>query len=209
HADADGRLDRERQCARIDRCVGHELHEHARHADRLADDAQPSAVRVSAHAALYGPRRRRHRHRSQLHVPMRLVSFVAALLIASAPFDSSAQGGAKPIHLVVAFPAGGPTDFVGRVLATELSKELGQPVIVENKPGANGNIGADYVAKAPADGSVLFLTTVGAVAISPALYETLPYDPLKDFAPISLAVNNSTIFVVNPRNPPSNAAEFV
>ena len=140
---------------------------------------------------------------------MRLLSFVAALLIASAPFDSSAQGGAKPIHLVVAFPAGGPTDFVGRVLATELSKALGQPVIVENKPGANGNIGADYVAKAPADGSVLFLTTVGAVAISPALYETLPYDPLKDFAPISLVVNNSTIFVVNPRNPASNAAEFV
>ena len=140
---------------------------------------------------------------------MRLVSFVAALLIASATSGAYAQGSAKPIHLIVAFPAGGPTDFVGRVVATELSKELGQPVIVENKPGANGNIGADYVAKAPADGSVLFLTTVGAVAISPALYETLPYDPLKNFAPISLVVNNSTIFVVNLRNPASNAAEFV
>jgi tripartite-type tricarboxylate transporter receptor subunit TctC len=140
---------------------------------------------------------------------MKVVSFIAALLIGSTSFGACAQGGVKPIHLIVAFPAGGPTDFVGRVLATELSKELRQPVIVENKPGANGNIGADYVAKAPADGSVLFLTTVGAVAISPALYDTLPYDPLKDFAPISLVVNNSTILVVNPRNPASDAAEFV
>ena len=115
----------------------------------------------------------------------RITSFLAAVCVTLAS-AALAQGGVKPVHLIVAFPAGGPTDFVARVLANELSKEIGQSVIVENKPGANGNIGADYVAKAPPDGSVLFLTTVGAVAISPALYETLPYDPLKDFAPISL-----------------------
>jgi tripartite-type tricarboxylate transporter receptor subunit TctC len=138
-----------------------------------------------------------------------IASFLAAVCVTLASVAALAQGGGKPVHLVVAFPAGGPTDFVARVLANALSAEIGQTVIVENKPGANGNIGADYVAKAPPDGSVLFLTTVGAVAISPALYETLPYDPQKDFAPISLVVNNSTIFVVNPRNPASNAAEFV
>jgi tripartite-type tricarboxylate transporter receptor subunit TctC len=137
-----------------------------------------------------------------------VAAIVGAVSIAIAPFAAHAQGG-KPIRLIVAFPPGGPTDFVGRVLATELSNQLGETVIVENKPGANGNIGADYVAKAPPDGSVLFLTTVGAVSISPALYETLPYDPIKDFAPISLVVNNSTVFVVNPKNPAANAAEFV
>ena len=141
---------------------------------------------------------------------MKLIArFVAAVCLIFGAGALLAQGTGKPVHLIVAFPAGGPTDFVARVLANELSKEIGQTVIVENKPGANGNIGADYVTKAPPDGSVLFLTTVGAVAISPALYETLPYDPLKDFAPISLVVNNSTIFVVNPRNPASNAAQFV
>jgi tripartite-type tricarboxylate transporter receptor subunit TctC len=138
-----------------------------------------------------------------------IVRLVVVTCVMLASQVALAQTSAKPVHLIVAFPPGGPTDFVARVLATELSKEIGQTVIVENKPGANGNIGADYVAKAPPDGSVLFLTTVGAVAISPALYETLPYDPQKDFAPISLVVNNSTIFVVNPRNPASNVAEFV
>ena len=135
----------------------------------------------------------------------RIAICLAAFCMTITSATALAQSGGKPVHLIVAFPAGGPTDFVARVLANELSKEIGQTVIVENKPGANGNIGADYVAKAPPDGSVLFLTTVGAVAISPALYETLPYDPLKDFAPISLVVNNATIFVVKNRPSPNSA----
>ncbi|MFJ1298659.1 Bug family tripartite tricarboxylate transporter substrate binding protein [Pseudomonadota bacterium AL_CKDN230030165-1A_HGKHYDSX7] len=114
-----------------------------------------------------------------------------------------------PVRLIVAFPPGGPVDMVGRVLAERLGKELGRQVIVENKAGANGNIGAAFVAKAPADGSVLFLTSVGAVAISPALYKELPYKPDQDFAPVSLVVNNATVFVVNPDNPAKNAADFV
>jgi len=114
-----------------------------------------------------------------------------------------------PVRLIIAFPPGGPVDLVGRVLAEQLGRELKQQVIVENKAGANGNIAAAYVTKAPADGSVLFLTSVGAVAISPALYKDLPYDPARDFAPVSKVVNNATVFVVNPSNPAADAADFV
>src|SRR6266849_8362649 len=90
------------------------------------------------------------------------------------------------IRVVVAFPPGGPTDFVARLLADKLKTSLGQNVIIENKPGANGAIGADYVAKGEADGHLLFLTTVGAVAVTPHLAARISYDPLKDFAPVSL-----------------------
>lgn len=114
-----------------------------------------------------------------------------------------------PVRLIIAFPPGGPVDLVGRVLAEQLGKELKQQVIVENKAGANGNIAASYVAKAPGDGSVLFLTSVGAVSISPALYKDLPYDPARDFAPVSRVVNNATVFVVNPANLAVDAADFV
>ncbi|KOF53201.1 ABC transporter substrate-binding protein [Achromobacter sp. DMS1] len=132
--------------------------------------------------------------------------FCAGLLGLAALGTARADG---PVRLIVAFPPGGPVDLVGRVLAEQLGKELGQQVIVENKAGANGNIAAAYVAKAPADGSVLFLTSVGAVSISPALYKNLPYDPARDFAPVSRVVNNATVFVVNPSNPASDAADFV
>jgi tripartite-type tricarboxylate transporter receptor subunit TctC len=136
----------------------------------------------------------------------RLIAASAMALFAA---DASAQRAAQVTHLIVAFPPGGPVDFVGRVLANQLEKELGQTVIVENKPGANGNIAAAFVAKAPPDGSVLFLSSAGAMAISPALYEALPYDPQRDFTPVSLVVNNSTVFVVNPSNPAGSAVEFV
>jgi tripartite-type tricarboxylate transporter receptor subunit TctC len=93
----------------------------------------------------------------------------------------------RVVRIVVAFPPGGPTDFVARLLADKLKASLGQNVIIENKPGANGAIGADYVAKSEADGHLLFLTTVGAVAITPHLSKP-PYDSLRDFAPITLVV---------------------
>ncbi|WP_019939823.1 tripartite tricarboxylate transporter substrate binding protein [Bordetella sp. FB-8] len=124
----------------------------------------------------------------------------------------AASGAARaqaPVQLVVAFPPGGPVDTVGRVLAAQLSKQWHRPVIVENKAGANGDIGAAYVSSAAGDGSVLFLTSVGAVAISPALYKSLPYDPLKGFKPISKIVDNATVFVVNKTNPAVDAADFV
>jgi tripartite-type tricarboxylate transporter receptor subunit TctC len=115
----------------------------------------------------------------------------------------------KPIKIVVAFTAGGPVDFVARTLAEQLSKEMGRPVIVENKPGANGAIGAVDVLKSEPDGTTLWITSVGAVAINPALYDKLPYDMQKDFAPVSLVVNNVELLVVNQKDPANSASEFV
>jgi tripartite-type tricarboxylate transporter receptor subunit TctC len=111
----------------------------------------------------------------------------------------------RVIRMVVAFPAGGPTDFVARLLADKLKVLLGQNVIIENKPGANGAIGADYVAKGEPDGHLLFLTTVGAVAITPHLAAKVPYDSRKDFAPVTLVVRNTTILVVKPDAPVDSA----
>jgi tripartite-type tricarboxylate transporter receptor subunit TctC len=110
--------------------------------------------------------------------------------------------------MVIAFPAGGPTDFVGRLLADKLKDTFGQ-IIVENKPGANGALGADSVAKAPPDGYTLFLSTVGAVAITPNMRTDLPYDTLRDFAPVTLLVRNTTVLVVRSDSPIKSAKEFV
>ncbi len=134
--------------------------------------------------------------------------WIAAVLVSLA-LAPAAWGQAKPARLVVAFPPGGPTDFVARLLADQLTRLLGAPVLVENRPGANGNIAAEYVAKSPADGSVLFFTSVGAVSISPALYASVPYDPIKDFAPVSRVVNNTTVFVTGAANPANDAKAFV
>ena len=96
----------------------------------------------------------------------------------------------RPVRLVVAFTAGGTTDFVARLLAEKLRGPLGQSVIVENKPGANGAISAEHVAKSDPDGYTLFFTTVGAVAINPAFRKNLTYDPVADFAPVGMAVRS-------------------
>jgi len=104
---------------------------------------------------------------------------------------------ARPVRLVVGFAPGGATDFTARLIADKMRATLGEAVAVENKPGANGAIAAEYVAKAEADGYTLFFTTVGAVAINPALRDDLPYDPLRDFAAVGKAVVNSTLLVVN------------
>jgi tripartite-type tricarboxylate transporter receptor subunit TctC len=114
----------------------------------------------------------------------------------------------RPIKVVIAFPAGGPTDFVGRLLADKLKDLLGQPVLIENRGGASGTIGADFVAKSEPDGYTLFLTTVGAVAITPHMRANMPYDPLKDFAPVTLVVRNTTVMVVRSENPVNSAKEL-
>jgi tripartite-type tricarboxylate transporter receptor subunit TctC len=114
----------------------------------------------------------------------------------------------RPIRLIVAFTAGGTTDFMARLLADRLQAPLHQTVIVENKPGANGAIGAEYVARSDPDGYTLFFTTVGAVAINPGLRSDLPYDPVKDFAPVGLAAFNSTMLVVNASMPVNSAKEL-
>ncbi len=135
------------------------------------------------------------------------IAGTATLAAASLPLHVRAQ--AKTTRLVVSFPPGGPVDFVARVLAEQLGKELGHTVIVDNKAGANGAIGAGDVARSPADGSALWLTSVGAAAINSSLYEKVAYDMARDFAPVSLVVNNVELLVVNPADPAKDAAEFV
>jgi tripartite-type tricarboxylate transporter receptor subunit TctC len=130
---------------------------------------------------------------------------VVALSLLSAPEAPAQDFPSRVVRIVVAFPAGGPTDFVARLLADKLKVLLGQNVIIENKPGANGAIGADYVAKGEPDGHLLFLTTVGAVAITPHLAAKVPYDSRKDFAPVTLVVRNTTILVVKPDAPVDSA----
>lgn len=127
---------------------------------------------------------------------------VAAVALASAPAAQAQDFPNRTVRLVVAFPPGGPTDFVARVLAEKLKTLLGQPVIIENKPGANGAVGAELVANAEPDGYTLFFTTVGAVAITPHLRTGKGgYDPITSFTPITLAVRNTTVLVVRPDLP--------
>jgi len=115
----------------------------------------------------------------------------------------------RTVKIVVAFPAGGPTDFVARVLADKLKGALGQSVIIENKPGANAAIGAESVAKSDPDGYTLFFTTAGAVVINPHMRANLPYDPIKDFAPITLVVNTMEVLVVKSDTPMKSATDLV
>lgn len=134
------------------------------------------------------------------------------LLLASAMCASIAFADAypdKPIRLVVPFPAGGPTDMVARPLAQFLGEQLKQSVIVDNRGGAGGGIGAEVVAKAPADGYTLLMATVGTQAINATLYRKLGYDPVKDFTPISLVAAAPVALVVHPSVPVSSVAELI
>ena len=114
----------------------------------------------------------------------------------------------KPIRLVLPFPPGGPTDLVARVLAQKIGEQMGQPVLVENKPGANGNIAADMVAKAPADGYTVLYNT-SSIALSATLYKKLNYDVRTDFAPIALTAVIPLVLAVHPSLPVYNVQEFL
>lgn len=139
----------------------------------------------------------------------RLAKLVAALVAIAAMPVKAQDFPTRPIRMVIAFPAGGPTDFVGRLLADKLKDSLPQPVLIENKPGANGAIGADLVAKAEPDGHTIFLSTVGAIAITPHMRNDLPYNTLRDFAPITLVVRNTTVMVVRTDYPADTVKNFV
>ena len=115
----------------------------------------------------------------------------------------------KTTRLVVGFAAGGPVDFVARVLSEQLGRELGHQVVVENRAGANAGIAAEFVARAPPDGQTLFLSSTGAIAISPALYEKLSYDPVRDLVPVSLVVNTDEVLVASVSNPANTTPEFI
>jgi tripartite-type tricarboxylate transporter receptor subunit TctC len=136
---------------------------------------------------------------------LRRALLIALCLTASAV----AQAQTKTTRLVVAFTAGGPVDQVARTISEQLGKELGRTVIVDNKPGANGAIAAMDILHSEADGSTIWITSVGAAAINPVLYDKLPYDMQRDFAPVSVVVNNDELLVVNASNPAKDAAEFI
>jgi tripartite-type tricarboxylate transporter receptor subunit TctC len=137
------------------------------------------------------------------------LALVTATLIGLAQPVPAQDYPTRPIRGLIAFPPGGPTDFVGRLLADKMSILLGQRVYIENKPGANGTVGADNIAKSDADGYSLFLTTAGAVTISPHVMANIPYDSLRDFAPIAEVVTNTTVLVVNPKMAIKTAKELV
>jgi tripartite-type tricarboxylate transporter receptor subunit TctC len=136
---------------------------------------------------------------------LRPVLMACLAAFASAVFAQSAGS----MKIVIAFPPGGPVDFVARILAEGLGKELGQTVVVENRAGANGGVSAQVVAKSAPDGMTLWLSSAGAVVMNPALYESLTYDIQRDFTPVSLVVNNVEVLVVSPTNPANSAVDLV
>jgi tripartite-type tricarboxylate transporter receptor subunit TctC len=122
----------------------------------------------------------------------------AALALAGSQATQAQDYPTRPLRVVIAFPPGGPTDFVGRLVTDKMSAELGQRVYIENRAGAAGTVGADNVAKADPDGYSLFLTTSGAVTIAPHI-QSVPYDPLRDFAPVALVTKVTEVLVVTPK----------
>lgn len=143
-----------------------------------------------------------------------LKSFLAAAACAVVAHTAVAQPyPSKPVRIVVPFPAGGTTDIVARLVGSELQKMWGQPVVIENRGGAGGNIGTDVVAKSPADGYTLLMGTVGTHAINLPLYTQgggkLPYDPIKDFTPITLVAAVPNVMVVPASLPVSSVKEFI
>jgi tripartite-type tricarboxylate transporter receptor subunit TctC len=133
-----------------------------------------------------------------------------ALLLMLAPHFARAQNfPSRPVRIVVAFPPGGPTDFVGRLVADKMTALLGQRVYIDNKPGANGTLGGGDVAKSDPDGYSLFLTTAGAVTVSPHIMANMPFDTFRDFAPVALVTKVSEVLVVSPKLGIKSAKELV
>ena len=140
---------------------------------------------------------------------MRVGILFASLVVCCAVAAARAEDyPSRPVRLIVAFTPGGTTDTTARLIADKMQHILGAPIAIENKPGANGAIAAQYVAQSDADGYTLFFTTVGAVAINPAFRSDLTYDPLKDFAPVGKAAINSPMLVVNAEMKANSAQEL-
>ncbi|GLK72236.1 tripartite tricarboxylate transporter substrate binding protein [Ancylobacter dichloromethanicus] len=141
---------------------------------------------------------------------MRRTLFAAAMASLFAIGAAAAQDfPTRPVTLVIPFSAGGSTDLVGRLIAERMSAELGQPVVVENKGGAGGNLGAAQVAKATPDGYTILMGTVATHALNPTLYKKMPYDPVTSFAPVSLLVIVPNVLVVNPDFPAKTTEELI
>jgi len=138
-----------------------------------------------------------------------MVRALGLLLAALLLNDAAAQYPSRPIHLLVPFPPGGGPDLVGRILAPKLAEALGQPVVVENRIGSNGNIAGELVAKSPADGYTLLVGNDSLFVINAHLYKQMPLDPLKDLAPVASLVSNGFFLAVNPSVPAKTFPEFI
>ena len=144
----------------------------------------------------------------------RAIRVLAALAISLAALGISAEVQAqpfpsKPLKIVVTFPLGGAPDILARLFGAKMQEAWGQPVIVDNRPGAGGNIGADFVAKSPADGYTMVMGTVGTHAINASLYSKMPYDPVRDFAPVILVAQTPNLLVVNNNVPAKSVQELI
>src|SRR5438105_10528259 len=137
-----------------------------------------------------------------------LTAGLAALLCAQAPAYAQAYP-SRTVRIVIPFPPGGTSDILARTLAQKLTEEWGQQVIAENRPGAAGNIATDYVAKAKGDGYTLLINTVGTHAINPAIYPTLPFDPIRDFTFITNLVNLPSLLIVHPSVQATDAQDLI
>ena len=138
---------------------------------------------------------------------MKLLAAMLACAFAAAPHAQSYPS--KAIRLVVPYAAGGTSDILARQIGPKLTEAWGQPVIVENKPGANGNVGADFVAKSEKDGYTLLLTDVGGLVISASVYPKLPFDPSKDFSPLVMVSYSPHVLAVHPSVPVKNVKELI
>jgi len=137
-------------------------------------------------------------------------TLIAATLFAPAMAHAQpAWAPTRPTRFVVPFPAGGATDVVARVLAERMQEAFGQPVVVENRTGAGGNIGVENVVRSAPDGSTILMGTTGTLTVNPHLYTSLGFDPLRDLAPISMAFTTDHVLVVNPQVQAQTAQEFL
>jgi tripartite-type tricarboxylate transporter receptor subunit TctC len=141
--------------------------------------------------------------------PIMLGVLLAGMLSVQPCFAQAPAWPSKPVKIVVTFPPGGAPDTLARILADKWGQTLGQTFTVDNKPGAGGNIGAEFVAKSASDGSTLIIGTVGTHTINPALYPNLPYNPVKDFTPITFLASTPNLLVVNNNVPAKNVKELI
>jgi tripartite-type tricarboxylate transporter receptor subunit TctC len=135
-------------------------------------------------------------------------AFALALSLACGQAFSQAYPN-KPIRIVVPFAAGGTSDILARAIGPKLTEAWGQPIVVENKTGANGNVGAEFVVRSAPDGYTMLLSDVGAIAINPSVYPTMPFDPVKDFAPIIMVSYSPHVLAVHPSVPATTIKELV
>src|ERR1700687_1752741 len=139
--------------------------------------------------------------------PTALVALVLVLFSALA-FGQAGYPN-KPVKMIVPFAPGGASDFVARIISPKLGELLGQPIVIENRPGASGNIGMEAAAKAPADGYTIYLGNIGTIAINPAVFHDLSVNPQKDFIPVTIVADVPSVLIANPGVPANTVPELV